>query len=332
MSNNEENLDYQNYLEGIHKVSVPEAILSHVVKKATGMEIGSKSRIVAGEVNEVYDITLSNSLSIILRISRNEFPDFLQEGWAIEQCKKKGVLVPEVISVQHETVSGKLLSFCVQKKLLGEPMDRGSIDYHDLEKSLVNDLVFQAGEALSKIHSVPTRGFGGINQEGVGKVDDFKSLLSDKVSQLDEYLEISRRVSFPEKAIESAIGILAIKADKYKRVNSVLNHGDFGPKHIMFSGKKITGIIDWGDASGHSAVHDFARWDYWFGEDLPLELLKKGYSDKKLFNNDFEELLRLIKLHIGLEVLWWYDVQGYKPNIEKAKKQLLLDLDIARGI
>ena len=78
MSSNDQHTDYQEYLASMHaKLTTPEEAIKEVTKEGTGQEVKDRRRIVAGEVNEVYDLTLNNGQHTILRISRN-FPDFLQ--------------------------------------------------------------------------------------------------------------------------------------------------------------------------------------------------------------------------------------------------------------
>lgn len=36
-------------------------------------------------------------------------------------------------------------------------------------------------------------------------------------------------------------------------------HGDYHPRHIYADGKRITGIIDWGDAASGDPLYDFGR-------------------------------------------------------------------------
>lgn len=95
----------------------------------------------------------------------------------------------------------------------------------------------------------------------------------------------------------------------------------------MIKGNEISGILDWGEVEGHSPINDFAKWDYWFGDELPLEWLKEGYQNKAIFDDNFEWMLHWVRLNNGLGVLWWYYKQNYSKAIEKAKNKLLKDLE-----
>jgi hypothetical protein len=65
---NNQQSDYDTYLTSMHaKLVTPEEIIREVVKEGTGQDVISKKRIIAGEMNEVYDITLSSNTHVILQ-------------------------------------------------------------------------------------------------------------------------------------------------------------------------------------------------------------------------------------------------------------------------
>ena len=55
--------------------------------------------------------------------------------------------------------------------------------------------------------------------------------------------------------------------------------------------------------------------------------LKEGYTNKKIFDSDYEELLHFIKLTIGLRALEWYHIQKYKGMIDRIKLKLFQDIN-----
>ena len=77
---------YNDYLKLLHsKHNTTRRIISRVIKEGTGKDLKSEKRIVAGEENEVYIITLSDQSQKILRISSKGYPYFQQEQWAIKE-------------------------------------------------------------------------------------------------------------------------------------------------------------------------------------------------------------------------------------------------------
>ena len=68
--------------------------------------------------------------------------------------QKIGVPVPEVLLIKHVKTEDKLLSFCVQKKVEGEVLDRGNINFGKYDRNLQRRIINQAGEILEKINSI----------------------------------------------------------------------------------------------------------------------------------------------------------------------------------
>src|SRR3989344_3706942 len=309
--------DYQQYLESRHAgFEIPTEKLEAVVEEATSSRPVSVERITSGEVNEVYDVTLPADQHVIVRISRNKDSEFGREVWAIEQAKDVGVPVPEMLLVTKVTVENSdPLRVCVQNKLAGEPLERGRIDYGKIEPALLRSYMRQAGEILSKIHSIPVTGFGSLNEQGRGSVSMFQSLMSRNIEQRDSFEEIGRRRGMDMNVIDRVFTLLQENVASAQEFQQVLTHGDFGPKHMMVEGNKMTGIIDWGGVSGHSPVHDFAGFILWYPE-LPFDALQEGYADKEIFDNDFEKKLQWIALDNALGALEWYDKNNFEAGIQ----------------
>lgn len=318
---------YQKYLASVHGDWItPDEVIYDVVKEGTGKEVVFKKRIIAGEANEVYDITIEDSKHVILRISTSGYPNFLQEKWAIDKVKKLRVPVAEIILIKYLNVEGKEKSLCLMEKVEGESLERGNIDFGKLNLSIRRNLISQAGEILSKIHSIQTEGFGWIIGEGKAEFKTSNELIKGLVSKQDAVEKMAKEENINQAHIGKAYRIIKSFKEFYSQAQPHLNHGDYSHKHFMVKDNKITCILDWGGVRSGSPVYDFAWWDYWFGEYIPTEWLKEGYTDKSLFNNHFEDFLHLLRLYRGLETLNWYHQARYKPAVEKAKVKLLKDL------
>src|SRR5581483_6752562 len=96
---------YANYLAALHaEQTISGEVLDEILRQVSPARVLSRQRIIAGEINEVYDVTLADELHVIVRISRNpvkNFAHFEQEQWAIRECARRGVPVPEVLGLWH---------------------------------------------------------------------------------------------------------------------------------------------------------------------------------------------------------------------------------------
>lgn len=327
MNRNSKRNDYDKYLSTIHqKLSTPEEIIRDAVKEGTGLGLLSKERIIAGEVNEVYDITLVNNKHVILRISQEGKPNFQQEKWAISQCKKAGVPIPEIIFIKYVSVENKQRSLCLMEKMEGKPLERGGINFDKLNLETKKDLIRQAGEILSRIHSIATTGFGWIIGEGKAEYSTFQELVQEKAARQGKFEEIAAGEGLNKSIIPRAFKVIGQFTEAYSKQIPKLNHGDYSHKHFMVTGNKIVGILDWGSVRSDSPIYDFSTWDYWFGDYIPTDWLKNGYQNKSLFDSNFNDFLHMLRIFNGLDIFEWYH-QKHQQNMDKAKENLLKDLE-----
>lgn len=320
---------YRQYLEQRHsKFSVNPSVVESAIKKATGKVIEGKRRIVAGEVNEVYDVKTEDG-NLIVRISREEENRFFPEKWAIEKSGEAGVPVPEVLLIDEAEDNDKKMWVVVETKLHGESLDRIA----DLSEVGMKQITEQAGEILAKIHSVTTKGFGRVNKDGVGDCDSWKSymLRSLRPQQVKGTLESAKRAGIATTQIDQALRIIGDNSKLYEGVSPHLLHGDFGPKHILVGEGLITGIIDFENCKSGDPTFDFSWWSY-FGKNRPsLDWLKSGYERIAKLPPDFERRVLVGKLRLGMDMIWYYDNEENDSGIRLAKKNLEEDLSYFFG-
>ncbi len=319
--------EYNKFLQEIHSTShTTEELIAEVVKEATGAEIISKSRFVAGEVNEVYDVELKGHNNVVVRIHKSDEAAFLKEKWAIEQCQLVGVPVPAILLIKHIQGTDGILSFCVQERLKGDTVERGKVKMWDIDKNQLKILMNKAGELLAKMHTIPIVGFGSLDEHGRATHKTFVEKMIGGPGRVTRFLEMGRDLNV-EGQVKKAVEILAERTPKYKDLKPTFNHGDFSPKHVMYEGNEVTGILDFGDVQSHAPIFDIVRWEYWYGDSEILKWLKEGYPDKSIFDDSFNELSYLIKLNTALGTIWHYKTrtdypEGVKNGISRLKELL----------
>lgn len=318
---------YEAYLAGLHSELVtPDETIAEVIKEATGKDILSKVKIIAGEANEVYDCTLTDASHVILRISRNQFGEFKQEAWAMDTCRIIGVPVPMILLIRQDKTETGMISFCVMEKVDGEPLERGAIQFDALPLAERKGYIYQAGEILAQIHSVKTRGWGEIGQGGLAQADSFKPFFDNDLKHYDELVRAAAEFGFPSTVIPRAFSLLQAHREAYEQTPTCLNHADYSHKHFMVKDGSIVSIIDWGGVRSDSPMFDFANWDFWFGEFIPTQWLMDGYSNRELFDSTFPDRLHYFRLLRGMDVLSWYFKQKYEPAIRSTLIKIESDL------
>jgi aminoglycoside phosphotransferase (APT) family kinase protein len=117
-----------------------------------------------------------------------------------------------------------------------------------------------SGQVLRQVHDIAAAGYGSLasGPAGLHGQDD---AWQDTVKQRTHELEPIARAGLIDPAL-LARAISAVE-DNASLLSAPkpgrLLHGDFHPRHVYADGGRITGVIDWGDASIGDPLYDFGR-------------------------------------------------------------------------
>ncbi|MEK7502299.1 MAG: aminoglycoside phosphotransferase family protein [Patescibacteria group bacterium] len=318
--------NYQTFLENLHgKLNTPDDILEKVVKSAIGYEVEKKQKVMEGEINEVYVVTPTKGNDIIVRISREKHNRFEAEKWAMDRCRNAGVPVPQILLLSEVETDEEKLHICVESKIEGVSLEK-LIKQNVLNQSEIKDIVINAGEILSKIHSIKTKGFGEINSTGVGKFESWSEYMLKQNKNSDVVLEQVKKIGVNPKLIHEAFEILEKNQDIYKNVDSRLVHSDYGIKHMLIHDDKINGIIDFENCRGADIAYDFSWWQYFGKNRPPVEWLMEGYKRNGNLGENFEARMHLVKIEIALSLLIYYGDAGHGFAKDITTKNLIEDI------
>ena len=196
-----------------------------------------------------------------------------------------------------------------------------------LPRSELHQIVVQAGELLSCIHAIPTKGFGYINGSGEGPFLTPESGIDAFVRMESEFHALAKRLDISSRDMSRALRLVIEEGScAMQSVNPCLTHNDFCAKHILVSHGAISGIIDFGEVAGSEPLSDFVRWDYYDAARFPLDWLQEGYTNKHVFDDRFIQRLHIKRLGFGLWVMRWYDMRGYAEGVADARAKFVRDL------
>lgn len=149
----------------------------------------------------------------------------------------------------------------------------------------------------------------------------------DLIKKEDELLKASTKWCIPHAKVKEGLALLAKNTSLYDWNKPYLMHGDFGPPHILVNNDSITGVIDMQERSGNHPVFDFVHWETTYGKYIPLQKLIDSYSNKTIFDENFEPLFNLVLLRHCLWMLMVrvehenpHGVVIFKRGIDKALK------------
>lgn len=315
---------YQTHLTALHaKVAIPEEVLTALLWELSPVRVLAKERIIGGEVNEVYAVTFADRTQVIVRIERGKAKGFAQEQWAIQECAKRGVPVPEVLGIWQIATEKQPLHVCIQRKIAGVPLAHAQLPASECEP-----IVVQAGEFLSRIHEIPVKGFGYLNGSGEGTFATAADEHATFQQMAVEFYDLARRVAISQALMHCALQLIDEAALRLPQTaGACLTHNDFSAKHLLVDKGRLTGIIDFGEVAGSEPLADLVHWDYYDAACFPLAWLQAGYANKQVLNAAFAQRLHSKRLEFSLWAMRWYDQQSYAPGVADARSKFLADLD-----
>lgn len=317
---------YQLYLNNKHsRFNTPPEIIESVVKKATGELPQSQKKLILGEDNEVYDVNLGINKNVIVRISRSSRPRFLAEKWAIDQCHKVEVPAPIILHIENQIIGNQSLSFCVEEKIPGQPMN-SLMESDSKSNEWQQQLIEESGEILAKIHSVVTSGYGSLDPNGQGEFSSWSGFMLNSIADNSRLLLSARNIGLNSQHIDKSVEILHKYADVYKQIEPRLLLGDYGPKHFLIDNDHICGVIDFEGCKSGDIARDFAWWEYFRGDSLPLSWLKAGYQHFGHLGDNFELRLHLCLISLGLSLIDYYENENNIGGMNHSRNQQIKNL------
>lgn len=315
--------DQQKQFQRTHTTKINT--LNKIMHEAMGAIIEQATRINRGQTNEVYFIDLKDG-SCVLRIAKGFDDDiFAIEQWAMQEVSHRGVPVAAILAQGSVVERDEVISYQVQEKLAGEPMDsllaQGRIGR---DQSL--RLTEQAGELLAAIHSVSAFGWGRITKPSCGIYGSFEQwmlAIQEDAEKLGTALAQFNTLKVPR--FEEVWQTLCHLASFAVRT-PVLLHYDLTPDHIFVdSDERIAGVIDWGAVHSGDPVRDLIRWNYWDASECSIDWLTSTYGQSLVKSKGFEERLKLARIIDALHLL---DSSIYKiPDAADAEHAALVIRD-----
>ena len=285
--------------------TTPQDTVANIIKSGIGEDIDSVERIVRGESNEVYGIRTKDDKDVILRIGHWDKKTFERELWAVEQASGAGVPVPQILAIGEYPSENASVYYCIQEKLHGTTLDT-LLYSNGLPQERARLIVENAGEALAKIHSVETSGWGYLDTSAHGEHEQLDGKFAKVEMESARIDSALKKTNIPVADMKIILEQLKAGLSLFEG-NQRLVHGDFGPKHIFVDEHdEITGIIDWEQAESADPVVEFARWDFWFDKASPTAWLKAGYERVAQLGDNYDERFRIAKLESAIWTLLYF--------------------------
>lgn len=210
----------------------------------------SKVDHVAGSVaNLDFGVDLADGRSVFVKTGPRT--ELVAEAWAIGQVAAAGVPVP-ALAAYEDSAAVTPVPFLVVELLRSDTLVTAGVSH-------------EVGRALKRTHAHQVPGYGPIEVVGHpldpdsvrGRYDTWQEFIASIVNEIDELVRVGLLTVELAEAVRRRGAQL--EASPLAGETGVLLHADLKRDHVLAVDGRLTGIIDWGDASSGDPAWDLAR-------------------------------------------------------------------------
>lgn len=279
-------------------------------------------------VNSIRVGVLESGKEVIIRCHpkgiRNGY--FYVESLAAKIALENGIPAYKTYLI-HELEDESDISYQVIEKLNGNTVQFCLKEHPEKEEQLV----FEMGKTMSKLHQIKANGFGPFDNEQAknGTLIGLQKSLKDSVNAgLEENLERLIKYNILTKEIADKMKKLFDNNELLDSNVSVLIHNDFADWNLLTDGNSITGVVDWDECVAGNPIEEIACWSTFFDPERIKPFLKGYFSEIPIYDN-FDEMFQLMRLRYTISKMalrikrYTYEQTPFlKSMIEKGEKHL----------
>lgn len=293
-------------LRRMRQTGITNEQIRNIISSKLDLEASKIKQAGGGLINDVFFIETEKG-EVVLRVSPGGAPwrpGFEGEQWALKQCSKKDIPVPEILA--FGTVQTKLPHPCqylLVERIPGKPLKEQLY----LRREEIKSYYKEAGYLLSRIHTIRTESFGPLKSGGKGSFNSWKEFLLRHVNKgiLDYLLEMK---IISEGLKERILQVFNSEKAYLELKSPVLLHGDFSNAHIFIDKGKISGIIDLEDCVSGDPLYDLVSPELYCeiaGTPSSIPYFLEGYQNG-FTNEELGRRLTFYKLQKTLPLIWWW--------------------------
>ena len=281
-----------------------------------------------GNVNSIRVGVLESGKKVVIRCHPKGVKNgyFYSESLASKVALENGIPAYKTYII-HDLNDSSDISYQVIEMLPGDSIEFYLEKYPDME----NQLVYEMGKTMARLHKIKVDGFGPFDNEEAKKghlVGTFKTLHDSINAGLDENLDRLVKYNILSKEVTVRIKTFFEENPLLESNESVLVHNDFADWNLLTDGNTVSGVIDWDECVGGHPIQEIACWSTFFDPERIEPFLKGYYSETKKPDN-FEELFQLFRLRYTISKMalrikrYTYEQTPFmKSMIEKGEKHL----------
>lgn len=262
---------------------------------------------------------------VVIRVNTRDvgMMKFQNEVAALERLYDSGLPLPEVISFDD---SGQVIpyDYIILTRLPGVSVAESA---GRLDEGQVRNIIWEAGEALARLHSYHFEGFGKIQDIDL---EPFPSWFAYFQDYAQRYMSAAR-----DHGLVDADTLLRLETALYHALSDmeevargVLVHSDYHYENLLQENGRLTGVLDFEWAFSGDPSCDFVS-DETRKDQLPGSegVFREGYFSLRSFDSGHERRLRVYRLFWKLETAVMYADWGEWDNVPGAMEEMVRYLE-----
>ena len=294
------------------KTKISEDKTLEFLKNSFDPNVQSINFLNGGEMSQAFSF-LSKDRHLVIRFYK-ESMSFKKDKYAYDHFNSATVPIPQTIELGRVDDT---LSFSITTMIKGKILDEWDTQTRHALLPLEIDV-------LDSLHhsKVEDDKYGWWDDEGHAAYASWQENLYAKKEHVDgDFFKTNKQHVREKEDIEIVFKKMTELIPKMPNLHYLI-HADYGGNNLMSDGKKITGVLDFGNSSYGDFLYDVAWLDFWWNELDYKKEFYNYYAKKGVDLTDFEERILCYQLHMGLGILGFFIMSDQKDKYDYANKRI----------
>ena len=290
-----------------------------LVREQFAGEVADLCPLAGGEFSRAFAFTVDDQ-AYVVRVSpfAHAAEAFAKDAYAGRHFASPALPIPRVVTIGR-CADGH---FAISERVAGRRLDELS----PAERRALLPATLDTFAAIAQADVSASRGYGAWDADGHGRAASWHDFLAAIIeNQTDGFYQDWHALfgtSFLERDVYEAVYRRMLQLAAYCPAERALLHCDYHFDNVLADGRRITGVIDWGNACYGDPLYDVAWLGWWFVKEGNLEaatLLRRRHAAAP----HFAERIACYECHLGLDDLRFYARTGRRRQYDWTRDRLL---------
>jgi len=268
-------------------MSFSDTKIQQIIREKLSLKVSSITENIIGWDQDVWIIDTNDQKIVLKHPRKNNKVRNSREVIASKLLAQKGVIVPQILYSDDQILIETFLEGILVEQV-------------DFTKISRNDLYFNAGKVLKKIHSITTTNFGMVTDDSL--VGEFSTQVEyTQVGFSKALINLEKTPFYTHDDIRQIRQYFESNKSVLENSPSVLLHADYCDTNLIYTPDGEIAVIDFGDLSVGNPMYDVSMVYLDCVDDGSYQACIDGYGETNLKQVELFGLCRFTYLISA----WW---------------------------